>query len=283
MTLRRHIATCNSWERARFLPFWHEAARLGLVRRDHAEMLRRFPRVFLVTSDSVRLVAKGDPAALTAAIDEAVVKLVASGAIAKWRKEFLAVAERWGGAVRFNLDRGAAPFFGIRAYGVHLNGYRMVGDAMKLWIGRRAKDKLVAPDKLDNLVAGGIGDGHGVIETLHKEAEEEAGIPAPLIAQARPAGAISYRMETKWGLRDDALFVYDLDMPADFEPKNQDGELASFELMDAEAALDRVRQTDDFKFNVNLVVIDFAIRHGLIGPDDPEYLTLATGLRRPVD
>ena len=35
--------------------------------------------------------------------------------------------------------------------------------------------------------------------------------------------------------------------------------------MDAVDVLDRVAHTDDFKFNVNLVIIDFALRHGLIG------------------
>jgi hypothetical protein len=47
--------------------------------------------------------------------------------------------------------------------------------------------------------------------------------------------------------------------------------------------VDRVRTTDDFKFNVNLVILDFALRHGLLRPDDPEYLDVATGLHRPLD
>ena len=41
-----------------------------------------------------------------------------------------------------------------------------------------------------------------------------------------------------------------------------------------------VRDTDEFKFNCNLVIIDFLIRHGLITPDHPDYLALAAGLRR---
>jgi hypothetical protein len=53
--------------------------------------------------------------------------------------------------------------------------------------------------------------------------------------------------------------------------------------MPAEAAVDRVRKTDDFKFNVNLVILDFALRHGLISVEDPEYLDVASGLHRPLD
>src|SRR2546421_10742967 len=96
---------------------------------------------------------------------------------------------------------------------------------LHLWVGRRAPDKRVAPDKLDNLVAGGIGNGHGLEETLLKEGEEEASIPQSLTSRAVPGGAVSYRMENELGIRDDVLFVFDLELPADFAPKNQAGEI----------------------------------------------------------
>jgi len=53
--------------------------------------------------------------------------------------------------------------------------------------------------------------------------------------------------------------------------------------MPAAAVLDRIRATCDFKFNVTLVILDFAVRHGLLRPDDPEYLDVASGLHRPLD
>ena len=108
-------------------------------------------------------------------------------------------------------------------------------------------------------------------------------IPPGLIAKAVPAGAVSYRMETALGVRDDVLFVFDLEVPADFEPKNRDGEFTGFTLMPAAAVVERIRTSSDFKFNVNLVILDFAVRHGILLPDDPEYLDAATGLHRPLD
>ena len=48
------------------------------------------------------------------------------------------------------------------------------------------------------------------------------------IRRANPAGALRYRMELNDHLRDDTLFVYDLELPRDFEPKNHDGEIAEF-------------------------------------------------------
>jgi 8-oxo-dGTP pyrophosphatase MutT (NUDIX family) len=283
MTLLRHIRHCNEYRPERFLPLWHDGQRVGLIRRNNAEALRRFPGIFAVTADDVRLIAGGGFADISAALDDVVEHLVSAGFLPKWRNEFFAAAPRWGARPHFKLDRSAVPFFGVRAYGVHLNGFVRDGDTLKLWVGRRAADKKVAPDKLDNLVAGGIGHDHGLAATLIKEAAEEADMPRALAARAVPVGALSYRMETDRGLRDDVLFVYDLDVPADFVPRNTDGEIVSFALMDAREVVDRVRGTDDFKFNVNLVIIDFALRHGLVTPDEPDYLDLATGLRRPID
>ena len=39
-----------------------------------------------------------------------------------------------------------------------------------------------------------------------------------------------------------------------------------------------VRETDDFKLNCNLVIIDFLVRHGYIGPENPKYLEIVQGL-----
>jgi 8-oxo-dGTP pyrophosphatase MutT (NUDIX family) len=283
MSFRDHIAACNNYDPAGAVPLFAGNQRVGLLRRDNAEALRRFSEVFAVTNDRVNLLARGDVATVSRAVDAVVDALVAEGGVPKWRNETFDVAPRWGAPPVFRLDRGAVPFFGTRAYGVHLNGYRREGGTLKLWVGRRSPDKRVAPDKLDNLVAGGIGNGHGLDETLLKEGEEEASIPRSLTRDAVPVGAVSYRMETDLGIRDDVLFVYDLEMPADFMPKNQDGEIVHFELVPASAVLDRVRASGDFKFNVNLVILDFALRHGVLRPDDPEYLDVATGLHRPLD
>lgn len=283
MSFADHIRRCNSYDPARVVPLVAGDRRIGLLLRQNAAALRPFGAVFAVEADCVRLVATGDCATVSAAVDGVVEALVVENKVPKWRNETFDVAARWGEPPIFRLDRGAVPFFGVRAYGVHLNGFRRTAAGMSLWIGRRAPDKRVAPDKLDNIVAGGIGDGHGVVETLIKECGEEAALPATLATRAAPAGAVTYRMENDEGIRDDVLFVYDLEMPDGFTPRNTDGEIVGFELMAAGDVIERIRTTDDFKFNVNLVILDFAVRRGLIGPDDPEYLDVASGLHRPLD
>jgi 8-oxo-dGTP pyrophosphatase MutT (NUDIX family) len=277
MNFLRHLEACNRFDPDRFLPLILADRRVGFVRRDRASALAGTG--FVIEDRAIRFAAGlASAAEITNALDETVETLIARGLLSRRRGEAFAVTDRWGGRLLFELDRGAVPFFGTRSYGVHLNGYRPGPDGLDLWIGRRAADKKVAPDKLDNLVAGGIGSGYDAHETLLKEAAEEADIPEKLARRARPVGAMMYRMEQPDGMRDDVLFSYDLAVPADFTPRNTDGEIASFQIMPLAECLARVAETDDFKFNVNLVLIDFAIRHGAIGPDHPEYLALLQAL-----
>jgi len=54
----------------------------------------------------------------------------------------------------------------------------------------RSKSKATFPGMFDNMVAGGIGSGVGIFETMVKECEEEAGIPESLAKKAVPVGMI---------------------------------------------------------------------------------------------
>lgn len=164
------------------------------------------------------------------------------------------------------VDRGALPIFGLIALGVHLNGLVRRADGPWLWVARRAADKALDPGKLDHLVAGGVAAGHTPWETLLKEAAEEAALPVTLASQARPVGHLDYAMERAEGLRRDRLYMYDLWLPESFEPHPADGEVEAFELSPLPAVFERVRHTDDFKFNVNLVLIDLFRRMGVL-PD----------------
>jgi len=60
----------------------------------------------------------------------------------------------------------------------------------------------------------------------------------------------------------DVLFCYDLKLPEDFVPNNEDGEVDSFRLIPVPHAANIIRRTEFFKPNCNLVIIDFLFRHG---------------------
>lgn len=279
MSYLDHIIACNRHDSARFRPFRVVGQRVGWVRHDVAEQLKAFPKVFSVAEDAVALSPDlATPEQRAAAVDEACRDLHARGQAPRLRGERYTVSTRWGGPELMTIDRGVVSLFGIAAYGVHVNGC-VGGD--HLWIGKRAANKAVAPGKLDNMIAGGQPAGLSLMDNLVKEAAEEADVPEALARTARPAGAISYCHEGKWGLKPDTMFCFDLDLPPDFTPRNTDGEMESFRLIPVAEAATLVRDANQFKFNVNLVILDFLIRRGFLNPDaEPDYLEIVRGLRR---
>jgi 8-oxo-dGTP pyrophosphatase MutT (NUDIX family) len=148
-----------------------------------------------------------------------------------------------------------------------------------MWIGRRSADRYSFPDQLDQMVAGGLPFGIAPEENLAKECEEEAGMQAELAASAVATGSISYRRETPAGLRSDTIFCYDITLPLSFKPVCSDGEVGEFYLWPLEEVARVVRETEEFKPNCNLVVIDFLLRHGLIDAGHPEFSELSSGLQ----
>ncbi|MCB1727966.1 MAG: NUDIX domain-containing protein, partial [Gammaproteobacteria bacterium] len=176
----------------------------------------------------------------------------------------------------------AAAYFGVRSFGQHLNGFVRRPDGIHMWIGRRARDRLLFPGALDNMVAGGLPHALGLDENLVKECREEAGVPEALARKAVPVGALSYNRVAPRGFRRDVLYCYDLELPEDFVPQNTDGEVEAFMLLPLAEVAAIVHETDDFKLNCNLVIIDFLIRHGWLDPQTPEYLALVLGLRQPL-
>jgi 8-oxo-dGTP pyrophosphatase MutT (NUDIX family) len=286
MGFLRHISNCNGFDRNDFQPFSVAGQSVGLVRNAFAEALLAFGDPFLADGPADGSGVTLNPALAsmadrTAALNGALRQLVERRIIHRLRGETYPILTRWATTPLAGIDRAAVPYFGLRSFGIHMNGFVRRSDGLHLWVGRRAGDRGIAPGKLDNMVAGGQPMGLSLRDNLIKEAEEEAGMPAALAQQARSAGIVSYAMIHEGrGLRRDTLFIYDLELPADFEPRNVDGEVETFELWPADRVAASIRDTDDWKFNVNLVLIDFLIRHGLIGPDNPEYLSLCHGLRQ---
>uniref|UniRef100_A0A0E0QPP6 Nudix hydrolase domain-containing protein n=1 Tax=Oryza rufipogon TaxID=4529 RepID=A0A0E0QPP6_ORYRU len=154
---------------------------------------------------------------------------------------------------------------GIRneAYGVHMNGYVEKESQKFLWIAKRSDTKQTFPGMLDHLVAGGLPYGISCEENVIKECEEEAGIPRSISSNATSVGAISYMDIEGFRYKRDVLFCYDLKLPPDFVPNNEDGEVDSFRLIPIPHAANIIRRTHFFKPNCNLVIIDFLFRHGL--------------------
>lgn len=275
----RHIAACNNIASpSHLIRFRIGEEQVGWLGAELARALAFYPREFHFDDRGVALAGRlRAPGARSEALATAVKGLAGRGHLTI-RQEAFDVRAAPDGPALATIDRGALPAFGIMSQGVHVNGFVRRANGLHLWVGWRSRVKPVAPGQMDNVVAGGIPAGLSPAECLVKEAAEEASIPPELAGQAVFAGRVSYIMATPEGLRRDVLHCYDLELPDGFTPTPHDDEVERFELLPVEAVARAVRETDKVKFNVNLVLIDFFLRHGLIDPAAPGVAALRAGL-----
>lgn len=276
-----HLTVCNTFDPADYVPLSVGDAAIGVVRHAVAGELEKHG---IARTGAGLSLAPAPFADLTRRLEEAADVLRDAGLCAKARGELYPVLPHPDAPPLATIDRGAATEFGILNKGFHLNGIVRKGDRTFMWIARRARNKTTYPGKLDNMVAGGHPHGISAFDNLLKECHEEAGIPPEIAATAKPTGVISYRMADPAGLRRHMFYTYDLDLSEDFAPEAVDGEVESFELLPLEKVAEIVEtELDAFKYNCNLAIIDYLVRHGFIAPDHPDYFDIASGLRRPVD
>ncbi|XP_024542946.1 nudix hydrolase 20, chloroplastic isoform X2 [Selaginella moellendorffii] len=281
----RCVEECNRGRerRSEFLRFLVKGHTVGYIHPRFAALLEKFPQVFTVATTSTGYASVEiherleTPEQRTTAVDDALRVLRRDGFIPGWRDEHYPVVLQFGSPAFFSLERAAVPFFGTKAYGVHMNGYVTNYDGSKqLWVAKRSKRKQTYPGYLDHLVAGGQPVGLSCSDNIVKECEEEAGIPKLLAEKAIPVGAVSYETIYAEQCKRDVLFCYDLELPLDFEPSNKDGEVECFRL---DSIPNVVQSLGNYKPNCALVVVDFLFRHGYIRPEQQGYLNLVQKLK----
>lgn len=197
----------------------------------------------------------------------------------------------------FNVERSVSPLLGIVTYGVHMTAFvRTKGSdptGMLFWIPRRSKNKQTFPSMLDNTVAGGISSGETPLETLVREAVEEASLPEELVRKrVRAAGTVTYvhvrdrRAGGETGLdQPECQYVYDLELDPEEHviPRPNDDEVESFSLWSL-AEVKKALARGEFKPNCAFVLIDFFVRHGILTAEtEPDYHEIVTRLHRKLD
>jgi 8-oxo-dGTP pyrophosphatase MutT (NUDIX family) len=239
-----------SFDPARYVRFRAAGQQVGWLRPELAARLAAWPAVFESSPDQVTLLKKE-------ALPPIVEQLAQEGFIPGWRNERYRIGEH------FEIERAAARPFGLTTYAVHANG--IVFDK-SMWVARRSRTKPVDPGMLDNLLGGGMTAGLSIEEVLVKEAWEEAGIAAPLARSATRGGSVRILREVPEGVQSEVIYVYDLALPADFEPTNQDGEVAEFRLLPFDEILRLLRDTEQFTLDATLVAMDYFSRRSTTVP-----------------
>lgn len=187
------------------------------------------------------------------------------GRIRAWRDETYALRDPATLEPLALIERAAARFWGTLTFGAHATGYVANADGRpsQLWIARRALHKATDPGLLDNLIGAGVPHDQTPRQALLREAWEEAGL-TPAQAQAAVAvGKIELHRDVAEGLQHEWLYSFDLALPRGLVPCNQDGEVASFELMPPQQVLSLLAgQT--MTLDAALVSFDFLARHRLV-------------------
>ena len=184
------------------------------------------------------------------------------------------------------VERYAAPLFGIATRGAHLTGYVRAPDgSIQIWVARRSRSLFTFPGMLDSTVAGGIKASDTPLDCILAEAMEEACLPETLVrASVKAVGAVTLanRKEQSGLMHSDILYVYDLEIPGDVIPTPGDGEVEEFVLMGCDEVRRRML-AGEFKPNVCPVMIDFLVRHGEVTAENEEdYVAICQRLRRKI-
>ncbi|CAN9515950.1 unnamed protein product [Ophioblennius macclurei] len=263
-------------------------AQVGWVPSHVASVLAGYPDVFMPPQGAVVSLCPGleTPRTRSEAVDTVLQDLRQRDTftcLRGWRDEMYSVMPRFSDTPLMWMERAATSLFGVKRYGVHVNGYT-VGDGgeVNMWLARRSITKQTYPGLLDNVAAGGLAAGVSVQHTLLKECQEEACIPAAIAARACAVSTVSYTYDDEEGVFPESQFVFDLELPVDFKPKVGDGEVQAFYLLPIRQVKELLA-TDDFKPNSAMVVLDFLIRHSFIDPDtEPFYQEFVEGLHQTI-
>jgi 8-oxo-dGTP pyrophosphatase MutT (NUDIX family) len=257
------IAAARAHNPARRLPFFIGSHHVGSVAREHLPALRDWPLALRVDATAVRLFA-AEPTALLVAVNAA---LREQGLIQGWRDEPFAIFSLDDGSRLARTERAAARFWGTLTLGAHANGYVAGPDGRptQLWIAQRAFSKATDPGLFDNLVGGGVPDGQTPHEALLREGWEEAGQSEARMRSAERGRVLRLQRDIPEGLQLEDLHVWDLALPEDVVPQNQDGEVHAFRCLPVNDAL-ALAAGDTMTADAALVTLDFGLRHGLLAP-----------------
>jgi hypothetical protein len=279
----RQIRRYPAVDLGRYRRFMVAGRHMGWVVPDFARALAAFPRVFYLTDREVNLHERFMTAEeRSRAVAEVLETMRAQGKVPGWRNELYPVNRRFADAPLLLMERAATHLFGVPSYGINVNGLVRDGGDWKVWVARRSAVKQIDPNMLDLIVGGGLPHGISIRDNLLKECAEEAGIPKALARHAKPVSLLTLMIEAPEGLRVGVQFNFDLELPADFTPRNEDGEVAGFQLWTLDQLEQSLRTADEFMYDVALANLDLLIRLGRVGPDDRDYLDLVAQLRRPI-
>jgi len=277
----------NGFRRNECKPLMCCGRQIGLVRDWVEKELVDFSDVFKIGNDRIEINPDlADYESRSQAIDQVLRTIRQKNvlvALKGWRNECYEIKPTFAEPPLFKMERSATCLFGLHQYGIDINGYvNHPEKGLCLWFQRRSLNKPTWPGMMDNFAAGGLSVGFSIWETAIKEASEEANVSEHLAEKIVPAGCVSFFFESERGIFPQTEFIFDLELPVDFVPTNNDGEVDEFELVPVAQVAERICGPD-MKTTSCPIVIDFLVRKGIISPEnEPNYPELVELLHLPL-
>ena len=236
------------------------ALTLGQLSPDRARALASaLPHCAMKENVLIWSASHTSPAHRNAQLQDALVHLRDQGHIQGWRDEAFcffpeAKPDTQQQAV-LQFERAGFRFLGMMSHAVHINGFTLDG---RMWCGQRSASKATDPGMWDNMTAGGLAAGESLWECAVRELWEEAGFRLRAPAQLVSAGCIRISRATPSGWHDEMLHVYNLHVPDDFVPCNQDGEVQSFACLSGQEVMAQIL-TGQFTADAALAIAQGAL------------------------
>ncbi|KJV29590.1 NUDIX hydrolase [Aquitalea magnusonii] len=274
-----YLAKITRFDRSAFTPLFIAGQPMGCVNQVWlARLLESEAALFRLQADGLHCTVEGDYAAISHQLDQAAKRWQAAGWLNGWRNEnftaFLPDA-----TPLFELERAAFRPLGLTSRAVHLNGLTRLPDGeVRMWLGRRSPDKAVDPNRMDNMMGGGIAAGESIELALEREGWEEAGIPADKLELLPQTGVLLAERPVQRGLHREWLHVYDLWLSGKEEPCNQDGEVAEHVCVPL-AEVENLLVAERFMIDAALVAIDCLLRLQYWGPHNQQVADAMADLR----
>ena len=132
---------------------------VGFVPAQVVNQLHNYPKVFKVSEFVVTIHEElQNPDERNKALEAVLLDMRNQNlfeALAGWRNECYDIKEHFSSTALFKMERSATPLFGLRQYGIHINGFvRHSTRGNCLWLQRRSPTKQTYPGLQDETCSG---------------------------------------------------------------------------------------------------------------------------------
>lgn len=191
-------------------------------------------------------------------------------ALARWSDEGFPVYSATGEHV-LNMNGSGVDILGIVNFSVHMIGWVMTSEGVKLWVPRRSA-RMSYPGLLDNTVGGSLPAGEKPIDCIVRECEEEICLePAYTRANIKPCGTNSFQLSISDSqlppCQHQVQYLYEMELREDVVPRIGDGEVGELNLMTINEVQEAMKN-GEFKLSCNMTYLAFLIRHGYINAEN---------------